>query len=197
MADENINNLPTPHAEITMPALEPPGFILDLCCGGEGVVARAYPGRVVGVDRLASEIKECRGKCPLDTIFLVGDATCTQFIDNTFPHVTVFFGLMYVKGAEARRALFREAARVLRPGGLLHVWDAAIPAGAPLAAVEVWVKLASHEVIRAGYGVRGPLDELSLETVNDLAKDAGLRVREAEQHATWFYGAFESPVTTY
>lgn len=59
--------------------------------------------------------------------------------------------------------------------------------------MEVWITLASREVIRAGYGVRGPVEALSLEVVNDLAKDAGLRVRDAEEHAPWFYGAFESP----
>ena len=178
---------------LTLWPLEPASLILDLCAGGEGVVARAYPGRVIGVDQQLSEIKEARVKCPADTVFVVGDATRTHFVNDTFRHVTLFFALMYVRGDEAKRDLFREAARLLRPGGRLHVWDAAVGAGAPLAAAVVHARLPGGDIVHAGYGVRGPTEEISLSRVNDLAKDAGLFVVDAEDHGAWFYAAFESP----
>jgi SAM-dependent methyltransferase len=181
-------------ARITLGPLGP-GFILDLCAGGEGVIARAYPGRVLGVDQQLSEIKEARARAPADAVFLLGDATRTPFVDNTFPYVTAFFGLLYVKGDEAKRALFAEAARVLRPGGHFLVWDAAVAAAADLVAVQVRVLLPGGDVVRAGYGCRGSTGEMNLDRLNDLAKEAGLHVAAAEDHGAWFAADFESPLT--
>jgi len=191
MTDERSQE-PT-HAEVTLPPLAGAAAVLDLCCGGEGVVARAYAGRVIGVDLLYSEIKECRPKCPADTIFLVADATHTQFVDQSFNDVTVFFGLMYIRGPAARRALLAEATRVLKPGGRLHVWDAAMPAGAAHFTVRVDATLPGGDVVRAGYGVRGPTEELSLGTLTAMAAAAGLAPAAAEDHGGWFYAAFAKP----
>jgi SAM-dependent methyltransferase len=182
--------------EIGIGPLEPMPVILDLCAGGEGVIARAYPGRVIGVDSQISEINEARRKCPPRTIFLVGDATRTNFVDNTFEHVTVFFGLMYVKGAEAKRALVAEAARVLRPGGRLHLWGTPVPPGDDVFGVAVTVTLPGGEVVRTGYGVRGKGREQDLAMVRDFAAAAALEVEVADDHGGWFYLRLAKPKTS-
>lgn len=181
--------------EINLGPLEPMPVILDLCAGGEGIIARAYPGRVIGVDSQISEINEARRKCPPRTIFLVGDATQTNFVDNTFEHVTVFFGLMYVKGEDAKRALIAEAARVLRPGGRLHVWAARVPAGDDLFGVQVAVTLPGGEVVRTGYAVRGVRAEQTLAKVKEYASAAGLALEAEEDGGAWFHLRFEKAVS--
>jgi len=183
--------------EIGIGPLEPMPVILDLCAGGEGVIARAYPGRVIGVDSQISEINEARRKCPPRTIFLVGDATRTNFVDNTFEHVTVFFGLMYVKGADAKRALFAEAARVLRPGGNLHLWGTPVPPGDDVFGVAVTVTLPGGEVLRTGYGVRGEGREQDLAMVRKFAAAAGLALEAEDDHGDWFYLRLAKPKTTH
>jgi SAM-dependent methyltransferase len=182
--------------EIDICPLEPMPVILDLCAGGEGVIARAYPGRVIGVDSQISEINEARRKCPPRTIFLVGDATRTNFVDNTFEHVTVFFGLMYVKGADVKRALVAEAARVLRPGGRLHVWEPRVPAGDDVFGVAVTVTLPGGEVVRTGYGARGEGRAQDLATVRDYAAAAGLQLEVEDDHGAWFYLRLVKPKTS-
>jgi SAM-dependent methyltransferase len=183
--------------EIDICPLEPMPVILDLCAGGEGVIARAYPGRVIGVDSQISEINEARRKCPPRTIFLVGDATRTNFVDNTFEHVTVFFGSMYVKGADAKRALLAEAARVLRPGGRLHVWGAPVPPGTDVFGVAVTVTLPGGEVVRTGYGVRGEGREEDAAMLRDFAAAAGLELEAEDDHGDWFYLRFTKPRTSH
>lgn|GEM_PF-1753294 len=180
---------------INLGPLEPMPVILDLCAGGEGIIARAYPGRVIGVDQQISEINAARPKCPPRTIFLVGDATHTQFVDNTFEHVTVFFGLMYVKGEEAKRGLVAEAARVLRPGGRLHLWEARVPAGDDLFGVQVAVTLPGGEVVRTGYVVRGARAEQTLATVKEYAAAAGLAVEAEDDRGAWFHLRLEKAVS--
>jgi SAM-dependent methyltransferase len=171
--------------------------ILDLCAGGEGINARAYPGRVIGVDSQISEINAARAKCPPRTIFLVGDATRTNFVDNTFEHVTVFFGLMYVRGADVKRALFAEAARVLRPGGRLHLWEPRVPAGDDVFGVAVTVALPGGEVVRTGYGARGEGREQDLAMVREFAAAAGLELEAEDDHGDWFYLRFAKPRTSH
>jgi SAM-dependent methyltransferase len=183
--------------EIGIGPLEPMPVILDLCAGGEGIIARAYPGRVIGVDSQISEINEARRNCPPRTIFLVGDATQTNFVDNTFEHVTVFFGLMYVKGADAKRALVAEAARVLRSGGRLHIWGAAVPPGDDVFGVAVTVTLPGGEVVRTGYRVRREGREQDLTTIRDFAAAAGLGVEVEDDHGDWFYLRCAKPKTSH
>jgi SAM-dependent methyltransferase len=183
--------------EISLGPLEPMPVILDLCAGGEGIIARAYPGRVIGVDSQISEINAARPKCPPRTIFLVGDATRTQFVENTFEHVTVFFGLMYVKGAEAKRALVAEAARVLKAGGRLHIWGTPVPPGDDVFGVAVTVTLPGGEVARTGYRVRGEGREQDLEMVRGFAAAAALEVEVEDDHGDWFYLRLTKPKTSH
>ncbi len=180
--------------EIKLGPLEPETSILDLCAGGEGVIARAYPGRVIGVDQQESEINLAREKCPPDTVFLVGDATRTRFVANTFRHITVFFGLMYIKDEAAKGALFAEAARLLKAGGHLHIWAAVIPDGAAVFGLDVSVTLPGGEVIPTTYAVRRAGGGQTLAAVAEHAAVAGLAVAARENSTGWFYISFAKAV---
>ena len=50
------------------------------------------------------------------------DGTDLQFDDGSFDHVTFFYSLMFMSQREQEQAI-QEAARVLKHGGELHIWD--------------------------------------------------------------------------
>ena len=144
------------------------GDILDLGGGGEGVIGRIYAGQVTAIDVSREELDEA----PCDCRKLVMDATAMTFPDASFDHVTSFYTLMYMT-AEQQRLALREAARVLRPGGTLHIWDAAFPAPYPepfLAELDID---AAGTPLRTTYGVIKQ-DGQSADSIAALAEDAGL-----------------------
>lgn len=51
------------------------------------------------------------------------DARSLDFSDGCFDQVTAFYALLYMD-AEGQRRAIAEAARVLRKGGSLCIWDA-------------------------------------------------------------------------
>ncbi|MGN1249380.1 MAG: class I SAM-dependent methyltransferase [Candidatus Spyradocola sp.] len=58
------------------------------------------------------------------------DARSLDFPDESFDHVTAFYALLYMDAEDQCRAI-AEAARVLRKGGSLCIWDAETADGAP------------------------------------------------------------------
>ena len=165
------------------------GDILDLGGGGEGVIGRIYGEQVTAIDVSREELDEAPGACRK----LVMDATAMTFPDASFEHVTSFYTLMYMTQEQQRLALL-ETARVLRPGGMLHIWDAAFPAPYPepfLAELDID---AAGTPIHTTYGVI-KLDRQSADSIAALAADAGLvpagreekvghfRLRFVRQHA--------------
>lgn len=109
--------------EIVMDASLFNGSVLDIGGGGEGIISQLHTnGTVIAIDIRASELEEtpdCGIKC-------VMDATKLAFLDNQFDHVTFFFSLMYMSKEDAMKAI-EEAIRVVRPTGVVDIWDLAIP----------------------------------------------------------------------
>jgi SAM-dependent methyltransferase len=97
------------------------GRVAELCCGqGEALALlrdRIDAGVGVDVSLAMLEAAEARLPGPRFT-FLQGDATRTPLAGEQFDCVVLFGGIHHVSD---RPALFREAARLLRPGGRL-VW---------------------------------------------------------------------------
>jgi SAM-dependent methyltransferase len=102
--------------------LLPPGqvrTVLDVA-GGTGLVAAQLAGRgydVVVCDRSAGMLALAAGRCPGRT--LRGDATRLPVTDGGVDAVVVVWLLHLLPSAAQVGAVVAEAARVLRPGGLL------------------------------------------------------------------------------
>ena len=58
------------------------------------------------------------------------DATDLKFLDNSFPTVTAYDSLMFMK-PDIHEKVFAEVFRVLQPGGTWLVWDSVVPAATP------------------------------------------------------------------
>ncbi len=145
--------------------------VLDLGCGTgshASLIQRDHPGViVVGVDvdldalHLARARSDKRG---VPVRFQCAAAAALPFATNTFDHVFCSLLLHDLSHADKERAL-REAARVLRPGGVLHLIDFVAPEG--------WRMRAAFFLIRATH--RGTWLEDNIEgALPGLIAAAGL-----------------------
>lgn len=110
--------------------VESAGAVLDLGCG-TGLVARAiahrpaFAGRVIGIDRssylMAAAERLAGEEGVADRMaFHTGDAQRVAVADATFDAVVAHTLISHV---EDPLAVLREAARVVKPGGLVAVFD--------------------------------------------------------------------------
>ena len=159
------------------------GFVLDIGGGGEGVIGRLMGRQVVAIDKSWSELEETTN----EALKLVMDATDLKFLDGSFDAVTSFYTLMYMDD-ETHRKVLREAYRVLRKGGTLHVWDVAMDpdaASKPFILVSVEARLPG-ETIKTSYGHRLN-KKLTIDSLSALGEDAGFTVVESRRLQGSFY----------
>jgi ubiquinone/menaquinone biosynthesis C-methylase UbiE len=101
--------------------------VLDVGCG-DGPVLRdllrlgARPENLAGVDLLLGRLARARA-LNADMAFSVADAADLPYFDASFDLLLAFTLLSSIVEAEARRAAASEMLRVLRPGGVLIVYD--------------------------------------------------------------------------
>lgn len=163
------------------------GRILDIGGGGEGIIGRLYRSQVVAIDNRQEELEEA----PDGFQKVLMDVTDLQYADGSFDHVTSFFSLMFMSECEQRQAI-REAARVLKEGGKLHIWDCDIISAYPEPfCVDLEIHL-PKESISTTYGV-GKLDPQSAASIQELCTDAGLELAEKTVEADWFHFVFQKP----
>jgi SAM-dependent methyltransferase len=95
------------------------GTMAELCCGrGEALALfGARTRRYIGIDVSENMLETTRSlHAHADAIFVQGDATCTPLAPESVDTVVMFGGIHHVP---ARERLFREIARILKPGGRL------------------------------------------------------------------------------
>lgn len=110
--------------------LKPSDRVLEVGCG-TGIVARAlvgqagFSGRVVAVDNGAALIEAARRFAAEEGVgdrieFRAGDAHALDFENGSFDAVIIHTVLSHVKDPPA---VVKEAARVVRPGGVIAIFD--------------------------------------------------------------------------
>ena len=103
------------------------GRLLDVGCGAGldfayWVGAGWSPDRLAGVDLVAERIERARLACPGVDLQVV-DGTTLPFPDGTFDIATAVTVFSSIIDPVTRTALFREMERVVRPGGVVVIYD--------------------------------------------------------------------------
>ena len=144
------------------------GSILDIGGGGEAVIGQIYKDRVTAIDNRQEELDEAPDCCVKQLM----DATELCFPDNSFDNVTFFYTLMYMTKETQRKAI-REAARVLKEGGRMCIWDCTILSAYPDPfVVDLDIQIANKK-IHTSYGIVKQ-DKQSSVSISQLLKDAAL-----------------------
>jgi ubiquinone/menaquinone biosynthesis C-methylase UbiE len=97
--------------------------VVDLGCGTGRWLKKLEslrPHSLTGVDLSSAMLEQARVKCAPSTRLLQSDCTDTSLGDGSADRVLASFLLSYLSDLDA---LAREAARLLRPGGVVHVSD--------------------------------------------------------------------------
>ena len=161
------------------------GRILDLGGGGEGVIGRIYGRAVTAIDIRPDELEDAPG----DFERICMDARQLEFPDGCFDAVTAFYFLMYLFPGD-RGAVFSEAARVLKSGGRMYVWDAVYDCAFPEPHLAELYIDAAGEKISTTYGVLGEGMGLSRDDVLSRASEAGLELADERLAGEHFYLVF-------
>ena len=146
------------------------GSILDIGGGGEAVIGQIYGNRVTAIDNCQEEIDEAPDCCKK----LLMDAEKLSFADGSFDNVTFFYILMYMTKEMQIKAIC-EAARVLKRGGKMCIWDCTILSAYPNPFVVDLDIQAANMRIHTSYGIVKP-DTQSSDSIIQLLKNAGLNI---------------------
>lgn len=165
------------------------GSILDIGGGGDGIIGGIYGVDVTAIDLREEELAEMNPAFPCRR--MVMDASDLSFEDASFDNVTAFYSFMFID-KEKHAPTVREALRVLRPGGLLHIWDAAIPDTEDVVIVEVEVDAAGR-IYTPTYGIRKPSPFQDAPYLRRLCESAGFHLVSEAIDGIHFHQVFRGP----
>ena len=144
-----------------------------------------YGQNVTAIDNRQEELDEVPDNCTK----LCMDARSLAFPDEAFNHATFFFSLLYMDTDTQRKAIC-EAARVLRPGGTITIWDCAVASAYPepfLIELDIG---ANGEQVHTTYGVVKQGTQ-SADAFLGMCRAAGLTLRAREENGDTFKLIFE------
>ena len=152
------------------------GSILDIGGGGEGVIGQIYGSQVTAIDNRQEELDEAPDCCQK----ILMDAEALAFPNGSFDNVTFFYSLMYM-GKETQKKALGEAARVLKQGKQLVIWDTAIDSAYPEPfLVELEID-ANGKRIHTTYGVVKSDGAQDSSRFIDLCREIGLELVEKKE----------------
>ena len=161
----------------------PPGRVIDIGGGGEGVIARAGGAGIVAIDKYISEIHEARRKA-LDAPWMLADATELPCQSSCFDNATAFFSCMYMPD-DVKETVFRETRRVLKKGGEFWIWDAHMVPTSSVFAIRLQVDLPDGHTINTVYGVKAK--DQSAAAICNLLQEAGFEADVITNQKHWFF----------
>ena len=157
------------------------GSILDIGGGGEAVIGQIFKERVTAIDNRQEELEDAPDGCSKQLM----DATALSFPDNSFDNVTFFYTLMYMT-EEIQRKSICEAARVLRIGGTMNIWDCDIRSAYPDPFfADLDIKTGDH-TIHTTYGII-KMDAQSSDSIVRLLKQAGISIETLQEKEGHFH----------
>lgn len=128
-ADLYARNLSYPHTQsyttylndafLKMIPAEGLQTVAEICCG-QGEAARLLSGKfrhILGVDVSMAMLRRGRARFGSECTFIQGDASCLPLRNNCVDAVVMIGGIHHVND---RVSLFREVARILKPGGRFY-----------------------------------------------------------------------------
>ena len=156
----------------------PDQHVLDVGSGVGGparFLAETHGCPVIGIDLAADYCRLAEAltaRCGLKdkAIFRPADALALPFADESFDAVWTQHAAMNIAD---RPRLYREMRRVLRPGGVVALYDVVAGNGAPLFPVP-WARDASTSFLLSPDALRGGLDQAGLTGIawRDVTADA-------------------------
>ncbi|TLM77478.1 MAG: bifunctional demethylmenaquinone methyltransferase/2-methoxy-6-polyprenyl-1,4-benzoquinol methylase UbiE [Actinobacteria bacterium] len=174
---------------VRMAQVDSDSRVLDLCCGTGDLALtmarRGRPAEVLATDFVPemmeiAEQKVRRDPPPVPVRFAVADAQSLPFDDEQFDVVTVGFG---VRNLPDRAANFREAYRVLKPGGRYLILEMSRPPFVPFRVAYHWYL--RHVVPWVGGAVSG--DKKAYRYLSDSILEFPTQMAlSAELHAAGF-----------
>ena len=172
----------TPIQEIIIKEI-PPGSIIDIGGGGEGVIAQIGGERITAIDKHQSEIDEAIDKAP-EAKWMVADALDLPFEEEEFDNATAFFSGMYMSH-EDKRNVFKEVHRVIPSGGEFWIWDSKIKTRRETFLIMLRISLPGKKKFNTGYGTRiTDQDEILFK---DYLNEAGFSIEETKVNKYWFF----------
>lgn len=175
-----------PQAEWEIRDFDSKGYTLDLGGGGEGVIGQLKGKDVISIDFRKEELLEA----PEGPLKIVMDARELKFLDESFHTATAFFSLMYVRKKEDQLKVFREAWRVLKPGGVLHFWDVDISQKPKTDSKYFIVHLLYRiggKITETGYGMPWPEESRGIDYYQEMTKQAGFQKSDTAWEENTFY----------
>ena len=161
------------------------GSILDIGGGGEGTIGRLYGTQVIAIDNRQEELDEAPGG--FEKVLM--DARSLDFPDEHFDHVTFFYSLMFMD-ADTHKQAVSEAARVLKKGGYLHIWDAEIVSAYPDPfVVNLDIQLPT-ELVHTTFGIIRNIKNQTVESVGKLCIKCGMSLCELHSENGLFHLVF-------
>jgi ubiquinone/menaquinone biosynthesis C-methylase UbiE len=174
-----------PHQTVDLRGISfPEGLILDIGGGGEGIIGLLGGWRVISIDLSKEELAETHN----EALKLVMDAKDLKFLNHSFNSVASFFSLMFIP-TELHPIVFKEVARVLRPGGRFLIWDMTFEKSKTgdksSMTFPLTVVMPGGRTIETGYGCWA--HEQDQKEFEALALKVGLKqVRQSKEGETFF-----------